>query len=125
MKLKILDYLTKGLNLEVRQIILEKLNNISSMSLKRVLERPYDYPTLKRIGYTKEQIDEYLDNILKHFMSLNKYIERQNRNPFFNTNDVYECAKHYFYILEMREEEELKNIMGCSYEEYKPQILYK
>ncbi len=125
MKLKILDYLTKGLNLEVRQIILEKLNNISSMSLKRVLERPDDYPTLKRIGYTKEQIDEYLDNILKHFMSLNKYIERQNRNPFFNTNDVYECAKHYFYILEMREEEELKNIMGCSYEEYKPQILYK
>ncbi len=125
MKLKILDYLTKGLNLEVRQIILEKLNNISSMSLKRVLERPDDYPTLKRIGYTKEQIDEYLDNILKHFISFNEYIEKQNRNPFFNTNDVYECAKHYFYILEMREEEELKNIMGCSYEEYKPQILYK
>ncbi len=120
MKLRILDYLTKGLNLEIRQIILEKLNNISSMSLKRVLEKPEGYPTLKRIGYTGEQIDEYLNNILKHFISFNEYIEKQNRKPFFNTNDVYECAKRYFYILEIREEEELKNIMGCSYEEYEP-----
>lgn len=120
MKLRILDYLTKGLSLEIRQIILEKLNNISPMSLKRVLEKPEGYPTLKGIGYTNEQIDKYLNNILNRFICFNEYIEKQNRKPFFNTSDVYECAKQYFYILERREEEELKNIMGCSYEEYEP-----
>lgn len=118
---RILDFLTKGLSLEARQTILEKLNNISPMSIKRVLEKPDDYPTLRRMGYTDDKIQRYLAQFESRFADLNEYLHSQERPGFFSDpSDTYKASKEYFHLLKQREPEEIEKIMGSSYEDYVP-----
>ena len=121
-----LDYYNKGLSIETRQNLFYHFkHSISETMMKCFLERESDYRSFHASGFTDENIRQIWDDVYIKKISEVNHIREMNHRPhlFSNPSDSYQSAKEYFELMKIRDEEELREIFGCSFEEYIPEVL--
>ncbi|MBQ9355067.1 MAG: hypothetical protein IJT84_05245 [Clostridia bacterium] len=137
---RMIDYYIKGLPFETRQKILKSLDDIGVMSVKCLLERPENYPKLRRMGLDDDQIKHYSNRISQEFACVNKIMVDAGRPPLFeDPYDTYESSKRCVELLVKYHRKESKKInassnfgkdseneaalikkMGCTWDDYIP-----
>ena len=118
-----IDFHIRGLSLDVRQEIFRKIDNINSVSVGYLLEKPEGYPHFKRLKYATEETNAYFQNIKARFDEVNAFMIAHGRYPLFsNTEDSYLSAVEYTEIMRMRPLPELEEEFGCSFLEYVPPV---
>ena len=118
-----LDYLEKGLSIEDRQKLFSYLKtDISETMMKYYLEKEIGYPSFHSCGFTDENIRLIWDDTFYEIIcKINHIMTRNDRSPLFaHPSDSYKSATDYFDLMQIREEKELLEIFGCSFQEYHP-----
>jgi hypothetical protein len=122
-----LDFLMKGLPIDVRQKIYSKFNeDISPMMMKGFLEKESGYRIFRASGYTDSQIAQIEEMYSHKFEDLNEIMVENDREPLFsNPPDSYQSAQEYVEIFKQRTKEELVEMFGADYASYQPKVLKK
>ena len=97
-----LDHLMKGLSIEFRQKMFSYLkHDISSITIKWLLEKPEGYPSYHACGFTDEQIEIICDSYAERFARANQMMAEVGRPPLFSDpRDSYRCALEYVALME-------------------------
>lgn len=116
-----IDFYTKGLPEENRKVVFQKLDDINPVSVSRIIEKPDDYPAFRRMGFSDDDINDYVLRMVAKFDDLNNYMMENNRYPLFsNAKDSYKSAVEYVDILQVIPMEQLVKEFGTDYEHYVP-----
>lgn len=116
-----IDFCIRGLSLDVRQEIFRKIDKINPVSVGHLLEKPEGYPHFKRLHYTEEELNGYLQRMKVCFDEVNAFMIAHGRYPLFsNTEDSYLSAVEYTEIMRFRPLPELEEEYGCRYRDYMP-----
>ena len=115
-------YYIEGLPIDIRQKIFNGLEDIGSMTIKRLLEEKNGYPKYKRMGLSDEQITYQKRMAERSFVTVNNIIIDNGRSRLFKKpSDTYESSKRYLELLKREDEETLVNYFGCTWDEYIPE----
>lgn len=118
------DYYMKGLPFDVRQEILKRLQDINSVTVKKLLEKNEGYPTFKGIGCSNESILAIIKQYAGKFRNANDIMIENDRMPFFSDpDDTYNSSVEYVELLKKKTEQELEEKFGCTWEEYIPKTI--
>ena len=116
-----IDFYIKRLELDIRQDIFKKLEDIGVKSVEKLLEKNDGYPTFKKMKYTEEQIDRQVSKSIPKFQQVNQVMIDNERYPLFSKpEDTYKSAIEYVNLLKKKTKEELLEEFGCDWENYVP-----
>ena len=115
----------KGLSIDVRQRVFDYFRNeLNSITMKYYLERDDGYPSYRSIGMTDDQIQQMCDLYIPRFEHVNQIMAEYGRPPLFSDpRDSFQSAKEFTVLWELRNDEELAELFGCTYAEYEPRPL--
>lgn len=146
MGIKMVDYYVKGLSMDARQEIYAALRAVNTSRIEKLLEKPEGYPSYKSMRFSDSDIEWELKNSCAKFEVVNALMIKNARPPLFeDTADVYGCALRYIELMRIYCESEnelampsltdfgkrremaevLIKKMGCSWEDYVPEIYNK
>lgn len=125
-KVRSLDYYLKDMPYDGKRQVLLEMDKINAVMVQQLLEREKDYPTLRSMGFTDNEIQEYVDSSVETFQNVNKAMADNEREPLFQTpEDTFASSQAYVNLLKMKTDEELIEEFGCTIEEYQPKIIKK
>lgn len=126
MKIRALDYYLKDMPYEAKKDVLLGITNINGVMIRQLLEKGKNYPTLRSMGFSDSEIQEYVDASVESFEKVNEAMEKGERYPLFpNPEDTFSSAQEYMNLLQMKEDQELVEEFGCTIEEYEPKVYKK
>ena len=116
-----IDFYIKGLALDVRQEIFQRLDKVGVGKIEKLLEKNIGYPIYKSMGYTDEQISNQEAKSVIRFEAVNEIMIEHERYPLFsNPTDTFQSANEYVDLLKKKTKEELFIEFGCDWENYLP-----
>lgn len=118
---KMTDYLRKDLPTELQQRIWHKLDWDCCAFLEELAEKDMGYPALREMGYSETEISRIEEEATAYFREVNAMMTENGRYPLFpDPEDAGGSAKLYFDLVKQRSYEEIVQLFGCEYPDYKP-----
>lgn len=144
MAIRMIDYYVKNLPFDARQEIFNALEKINVCAVEKMLEKENGYPRFRSVGYSDEEITAHLLKKSAQFQRVNELMIKNRRPPLFDDpSDTFESSLRYVEIMRRYRENESENAfpssttdfglrremvdllikrMGCSWEDYIPEI---
>lgn len=125
-KVRSLDYYLKDMSDEAKKDVLLGINNINIVMIQQLLEKETNYPTLRSMGFSDSEIQEYVESSAESFKLVNEAMVAGERYPLFqHPEDTLESSQEYINLLRTKTDEELIEEFGCTIEEYEPKVYKK
>lgn len=121
-----IDYYLKDMSYESKKSVLRGINNINAVMVQQLLEKEKDYPSLRSMGFTDNEIQEYVQSSIDSFKAVNEAMIAGERYPLFqDPEDTLASSHEFMNLLRTKTDEELIQEFGCTIEEYEPKVYKK
>ena len=116
-----MDFYLKGLSTETRIKIYNALKDNEDLIGLKTFEDP---ETIEMLTSAGGDMEAHKKAFVEELQKINLMLREFSRTGVFDTEDksLQELAAIYNDVLKPRDEEELREFFGCSYEEYKPEV---